>query len=96
MSPINWNDSRGNIGGYRRHVLVSSFVYDLPFGAGKMLLRNAQGFANGAVSGWQVSGVISGMSGAPFSPSFTTSVVGSVGGRPNVVPGQPSTRTSER
>ena len=65
MSPINWNDSRGNIGGYRRHVLVSSFVYDLPFGAGKMLLRNAQGFANGAVSGWQVSGVISGMSGRP-------------------------------
>jgi hypothetical protein len=89
QSPINWNDSRGNIAGYRRHVLVSSFVYELPTGAGKMLFTNARGFANGIASGWQISGVISGMSGAPFSPSFTTSVVGSVGGRPNVVAGQP-------
>jgi len=96
QSPINWNDSRGNIGGYRRHVLVSSFVYDLPFGSGKMLFTDARGFANGFASGWQISGVISGMSGAPFSPSFTTSVVGSVGGRPNVVLGQslyPAQRT---
>jgi hypothetical protein len=89
MNPFNWNDSRGNIGGYRRHVLVTSFVYDLPFGSGKWLLHDAKGLANGVISGWQLSGVISGMSGAPFSPSFSTSVVGSVGGRPNVVLGQP-------
>lgn len=96
MSPVNWNDSRGNIGGYRRHSLVSSFVYDLPLGPGKWLLSDVHGFAKGVVSGWQISGVISGLSGAPFSPSFTSSVVGSVGGRPNVVPGQslyPAQRT---
>jgi hypothetical protein len=69
---------------------------DLPLGVGKMLFKDARGFANGVASGWQISGVISGMSGAPFSPSFTISVVGSVGGRPSVVPGQslyPAERT---
>ena len=39
------------------------------------------------------------MSGSPFSPSFTTSVQGSVGGRPNVVAGvspYPEVRTLDR
>lgn len=96
QSPANYDDSRGNLNGYRRHSLVSSFVYDLPLGSGKWLLNNLHGPANQFASGWQISGVISGLSGAPFSPSFTTSVVGSVGGRPDVVSGQalyPSQRT---
>ena len=96
QSPANYDDSRGNLNGYRRHSLVSSFVYDLPFGSGKWLLGNVHGVGNRLVTGWQISGVISGLSGAPFSPAFTTSVVGSVGGRPNVVLGQslyPSQRT---
>lgn len=99
QSPVNYNDSRGNIGGYRRHVFVTSFVYDLPLGKGKMLLSGVQGFANALVGGWQLSGVISGLSGTPFSPSFSTSVVGSVGGRPDVVLGQalyPEQRTLNR
>ena len=94
MGPINRNDSKGKIAGDRRHVFVSSFVYDLPLGPGKWQFSNAHGVAKGVVSRWQFSGVISGLSGAPFSPSFTTSVVGSLGGRPNVVPGQPPLRLS--
>src|SRR5205807_4731437 len=30
QSPINYNDSRGNLGNIRRHVMVMSYVYDLP------------------------------------------------------------------
>ena len=96
LSPANYNDSRGNLNGYRRHSLVSSFVYDLPVGSGKWLLKNVHGAADRLAGGWQISGVVGGLSGAPFSPAFTTSVVGSVGGRPNVVSGQslyPANRT---
>jgi hypothetical protein len=89
MSPANYDDSRGNLNGYRRHSLVTCFVYDLPIGTGKRLLSGASGIENKIVGGWQISGVISGLSGQPFSPSFSTSVVGSVGGRPNLVLGQP-------
>jgi hypothetical protein len=48
------------------------------------------------VGGWQISGLMQALSGAPFSPSFSTTIVGSVGGRPNVVPGAslyPANRT---
>ncbi|HTM49220.1 MAG TPA: hypothetical protein VL285_11080, partial [Bryobacteraceae bacterium] len=87
MSPANYNDSRGNLGGLRRHVLVASYVYDLPFGKGKPLLKNLSPWMNLIAGGWQFSGIAQALSGAPFSPSFDTSVVGSVGGRPNVVAG---------
>ncbi len=96
MSPANYNDSRGNIGGIRRHVFAASYVYDLPFGKGRMLLSEAHGLGDKLVSGWQIAGLTTGLSGAPFSPSFSTAVQGSVGGRPNVVAGAslyPSTRT---
>ncbi|MGI0017532.1 MAG: TonB-dependent receptor, partial [Nitrosotalea sp.] len=89
QSPINYNDSRGNLNGIRRHVLVMSYVYDLPFGKGRPLLSGLSGLANQVIGGWQVAGLIQGLSGSPFSPSFTTSVQGSVGGRPNAVLGVP-------
>ncbi|MEO7142319.1 MAG: TonB-dependent receptor [Bryobacteraceae bacterium] len=89
MSPIDYNDSRGNLGGIRRHVLAMSYVYDLPIGKGRPFLSNVSGAVNRIVGGWQVAGIIQGLSGAPFSPSFSTSVQGSVGGRPNVIAGAP-------
>ncbi len=96
MSPINYNDSRGNLSNIRRNVLVMSYVYDLPIGKGRPFLSNLSGIPNSIVGGWQIAGVIQGLSGLPFSPSFSTSVQGSVGGRPNVVVGAPlypATRT---
>ncbi len=99
QNPTNYNDSRGNLNNIRRHVLAASYVYDLPFGKGRPLLNNLSGIADKFVGGWQLSGVIQGMSGAPFSPSFSTTVQGSVGGRPNVVAGAalyPAQRTIYR
>jgi hypothetical protein len=89
LSPANYNDSRGNIAGIRRHVLAASYVYDLPLGKGRMLLSDVHGVYDKLLSGWQIAGLTTGMSGAPFSPSFSTAVQGSVGGRPNVVSGVP-------
>jgi len=53
----------------RRHTLVQSVVYELPFGKGKPLLRS--GWANWVAGGWQVSTVMSIMSGRPLD--FTAS-----------------------
>lgn len=96
QNPTNYNDSRGNLNNLRRHVLVTSYVYDLPFGKGKTLLSGVSRMTDYLVGGWQVSGLVQALSGAPFSPSFSTTVVGSLGGRPNVIPGTslyPANRT---
>jgi hypothetical protein len=89
LDPTNYNDSRGNLANIRRHVMVASYVYDLPFGNGRPFLSSLSPVAEQFVSGWQLSGLVQAMSGAPFSPTFSTSVVGSLNGRPNVVPGVP-------
>ncbi len=52
----------------RTHTFVQSVVYELPLGKGKPLLRS--GWANWVAGGWQVSTVMTIMSGRPldFSP----------------------------
>jgi hypothetical protein len=53
----------------RKHTFVQSVVYELPFGKGKPLLHS--GWANWVAGGWQVSTVMTIMSGRPvdFSAS---------------------------
>jgi hypothetical protein len=81
------NDSRGNMNGIRNNVLVVSYSYELPFGSGKAVWRDAGGVANLLVSGWTLSGISTFMTGAPFSAFCSTSVQGSVCGRADLVPG---------
>jgi len=87
QNPFNWNDSRGSLGGIRRHVLSLSYAYDLPIGKGRAFLSGAKGLAAALASGWQIAGVTQALSGSPFNATFNTNVQGSVGGRPDVVPG---------
>ena len=87
MNPMNWNDSRGNLGGIRTHVLQLSYSYELPIGRGKPIFGNLHGVGNGIASGWVLSGISSFISGSPFSVSFNTAVQGSVGGRADVIAG---------
>ena len=56
----------------RRHTFVQSVVYELPFGKGKPLLHS--GWVNWVAGGWQVSTVMTIMSGRPldFSASGTS------------------------
>ena len=56
----------------RTHTFVQSVVYDLPFGKGKPLLHS--GWASWVAGGWQVSTVMTIMSGRPldFSASGTS------------------------
>jgi hypothetical protein len=73
-----------------RHNLTADFVYALPIGRGKPLLGNAHGWANGVVSGWQVSGILEAHTGFPYSVGSGTDTYGNTVGwmqRPNWVAG---------
>lgn len=49
-----------------RHRLVSSFVYDLPFGKDKLFGKNAPAAVNWVIGGWQVNGIATFQSGLPI------------------------------
>jgi len=62
----------GNVAYTRRQRFLTTFLYELPFGKGKLLLNSANGLMNGVVGGWELSGVLLFQSG-PFMSVATTS-----------------------
>jgi len=55
----------GNVAFTRRERFLTTFLYELPFGKGRMLLNGANGFLDHIVNGWELSGVLLFQSG-PF------------------------------
>lgn len=76
--------SYGNLGGIRRYGVVGSYVYQLPFGAGRRWLTE-KSVARAVAGGWEMTGIPSIFSGPPFQLSFSQSTAGCPGGRPNVI-----------
>lgn len=64
--------------------LIANAVADLPFGRGKWLLNNTNSAVNKIISGWTVSGILTGQSGFPLALHAT---ITDGGNRPNFVPG---------
>jgi hypothetical protein len=65
-----WIDQRHNYARNdydRKFNFEQSIIYELPFGHGKRWLQNANGFVSNAVGGWKISGIISVLSGLPFT-----------------------------
>ena len=58
----------------QRHRFGTSFGYALPFGSGKKLLTNIGGITGFVVGGWNVQGIVSLLSGAPFGVSAASVV----------------------
>ncbi len=54
-----------------KHNAAGTFVYDLPFGRGRALLKDTPGVVNAVVGGWTVSGVVRYQGGQPFIPFIT-------------------------
>jgi hypothetical protein len=76
----------GNVSWTPRHAATITYVYELPFGPGKALLRGARGFYGHVVGGWQLNGIAQLRSGLWFTPTFSgydPSGTGSFGGRPD-------------
>ncbi len=66
-APMNSYDIRAEYGRAaldRRHVLVSNFIYELPF------YRKQNGFAGKILGGWQTSGIVTYQTGIPFTPTY--------------------------
>jgi hypothetical protein len=42
----------------RRSRSLSTFLYELPFGKGKRLMKNANGLVDGVLGGWELAGVL--------------------------------------
>ncbi len=63
----NWNNERGLSDFDRTHVLTTSWSYDLPFGRNRKFGSNMPRFLDTIAGGWSVKGILTGMSGEPFS-----------------------------
>jgi hypothetical protein len=91
--PYNSSLDYGNTPFSRRHRFLMTFLYELPFGKGKMFL-NTNSWVNRVVGGWSLSGIILVQSG-PFmtvstanDPSGTGyNIFNSNGGRADTVKG---------
>jgi hypothetical protein len=59
------------------HVLKMAFIYNLPFGAGEKFATS--GAANAVLGGWQLNGIITGISGSPLFPSQDASFLNTPG-----------------
>lgn len=70
--PYNPGLDYGNVPYTRRHRVLATFIYDLPFGKGRTFLNNGNGFVDRVVSGWELGGVLLFQSG-PFMTVTTNS-----------------------
>ena len=61
------NQQRGISDFDNTHQLNTDFIYELPFGKGKYLARNASGVANALIGGWNLSGLARWSSGFPLT-----------------------------
>lgn len=68
---------------HRTHQFSGSFNYDLPFGRGRQFFRKARGITDAIIGGWQMNGIVTLLSGRPFTPVFNT--LDTASGRPDLV-----------
>lgn len=68
---------------HRTHQFSGSFNYDLPFGRGKMFFGNARGWSEYLFGGWQLNGIVTLLSGRPFTPVYSS--LDTASGRPDLV-----------
>jgi len=70
MDPLNpkldWSPSNSDV----RHSVSINGTWELPFGRGRTLLRDASGWKQAVAGGWSVSGIETLQSGFPFTPSL--------------------------
>ncbi len=93
------NQNYGNADFDVRQRFVFSYVYDLPFGRGRAVAKDASGVVNQIIGNWQMTGVFSAATGNYYTATDINSISGSdCGGtvgyycsRPNIV-GNPNAK----
>ena len=78
----------GNSDNIPRQRLAFNYLYELPFGSHRRWL-NRKGVTDAVFGGWELAGITSYVTGAPFSLAFNvpSNIVGWFGGRPDAVAG---------
>jgi hypothetical protein len=56
---------------HRAHQFSASVNYDLPFGQGRRHGSGWTGFRQAALGGWQVNGIVTILSGRPYTPQYS-------------------------
>ena len=52
---------------YTTHQFNTNWIFELPFGKGRWIVRNSHGFAEAVIGGWQLSGLARWTSGFPVN-----------------------------
>lgn len=60
---------------HRKHQFTASFNYELPFGRGRQFLSDSNYLTDFFLGGWQINGIISLLSGRPFTPQYSSADV---------------------
>ena len=92
----------GNVAYTRRNRVLATFLYELPFGKGKMLASNVNSALDQVIGGWELAGVALFQSGpwltvtVPSADPSGTGFASNVGnGRANIVSGHPLDTTDQ-
>ena len=70
LNPLNLNANRGSSDFDVRHLVNANFIYELPFGKGKMLFGNAGKGMNAFLGGWTFTGIVRWNTGLPSGEPF--------------------------
>jgi carboxypeptidase family protein len=70
-NPFNLRADKGLATFDVRNAAVINALYALPFGQGRPLAKNLQGWRDKLVSGWSVAGILTIQSGFPFTPQLS-------------------------
>lgn len=68
---------------HRKHQFSASFNYELPFGRGRAFFGGANSLTRAILGDWQLNGIVSLLSGRPFTPQYSAADVGSQ--RPDLI-----------
>jgi hypothetical protein len=74
QDPLNIAANKGSSDFDIRHRLVTSVVYQLPFGRGKGLGASLPAFVRVPISGWETTAIATFQSGPPFSVTTSTDI----------------------
>lgn len=85
QDPRNLREEKGLADFHRKHQFSASFNYELPFGRKRAFLSDAKGLTQILLGGWQVNGIITLLSGRPFTPQYNANASNAGNQRPNLV-----------
>ncbi len=86
LDPAHLNLSKGPASFGVRHQFSANFTYELPFGQGQRFGGNSSGLVAKVIGGWQWNGIVTALSGFPFTPLAGSNFSGNGDGNTPDVP----------